>query len=448
MPPLRLLQQWKQTQDDGTVVTHEEGAELEVADEQAESLVAAGIAERPAGDGDISDQLKGSLDQFEAALAQRVKSAVDQATQGLQVRDGARVTVGDSEQDRQGQGYASPGEFVQDVIRAGNPEQRPSEKLLKLTNWAKQHGMHEGSGEEGGFLVPEDFSNRLMQRAVATLDVLDQCDVIPTRGNSVKLTAYIDHDRSGTTYRYGGVIPYWVAEGTQITRSQLKLREVRLELDKLAALVPLTDELMADTDGLAGRLERQIGDAIGEEAVHAAMFGTGAGQPQGAFVADCCVQLNKESGQAANSIVLENTIKMLARLYKGNGRWYYNPECLPQLLTMSLNVGTGGVAPWIPAGGAAEQPNDTIWGLRADRTDLCEALGTAGDLVLADWSRYLLARKGGINTALSVHLWFDYDETALRSTFRIGGMPAWDAALTPRKGSATVSPFIKLQSRS
>ena len=94
-------------------------------------------------------------------------------------------------------------------------------------------------------------------------------------------------------------------------------------------------------------------------------------------------------------------------------------------------------------------PTNTIFGRPANSTDHAEALGDSGDILFADWSQYLLAMKGTTATEMSIHLRFDYAETAFRSMFRVDGRPAWDTNMKPRKGAAArrVSPFVKLAAR-
>jgi hypothetical protein len=47
-----------------------------------------------------------------------------------------------------------------------------------------------------------------------------------------------------------------------------------------------------------------------------------------------------------------------------------------------------------------------------------------------------------------MHVRFVYDEMAFRFTYRVNGHPAWKSALTPCKGSNSVSPFVTLETRS
>ena len=75
--------------------------------------------------------------------------------------------------------------------------------------------------------------------------------------------------------------------------------------------------------------------------------GSGAGQPLGLLNSACKIEVAREVGQSANTIVLENINAMVARLYQGgwkNAVWLASQTLLPQLLQLSLSVGTGGSA--------------------------------------------------------------------------------------------------------
>jgi HK97 family phage major capsid protein len=128
--------------------------------------------------------------------------------------------------------------------------------------------------------------------------------------------------------------------------------------------------------------------------------------------------------------------------------WIANRDAFPQLATMELAVGTGGVAVYTPANGAAGRPYDTLMGLPLVFTEHCSTVGDAGDIVLCDWSQYLVGQKSaGLKFASSVHLKFDYDQTAFKFTLRIDGQPWWKSAMTPKNGSNTLSPFVSLAAR-
>ena len=77
------------------------------------------------------------------------------------------------------------------------------------------------------------------------------------------------------------------------------------------------------------------------------------------------------------------------------------------------------------------------------------SLGDLGDIILADWSQYLVGRfngDAGLSITESAHLKFDYRQTAFQFTFYADGRPWWPSVATPKKGD-TKSPFVALAAR-
>ncbi len=399
-----------------------------------------------------AEQLEAGIAQIEADMARqnRLKTGMADLDKPLGRRTApdsvedevAKVIVGKNrlEDDPTG-GFRSPNEQFRAIKAAGIPGavSRVDERLLILN---AAYGQSEESGEEGAFLLAPEFSNRIVERGMEIVPILKQCDRLTLGSNSITVTGLVDHDRSGTTYRYGGIVVYWVAEAGQLTRSNLKFRLIKLELNKLGALAYATDEMLEDTNiNLGNRMLDKMALAIADEMIEAIMFGNGAGKPLGAFHGDACVSVSRGT---ATTIKFEDIINVEKALWPGserNANYYFNkPECWGQLRTMKLSGGTGNVPATI-----MDTRDRSIDGRPYFPTEHCSALGTAGDLVLGDFTQYLLATKGNVKTAMSVHIRFDYMETCFRAAYRVDGKPAWDRTLTPRKGSQLVSPFVKLK---
>jgi len=65
--------------------------------------------------------------------------------------------------------------------------------------------------------------------------------------------------------------------------------------------------------------------------------------------------------------------------------------------------------------------------------EVCEELGQLGDIILWSPSQYATLMKGdGIESATSIHLWFDQMTTALRFSMRLDGMPWSNSVITSR----------------
>jgi HK97 family phage major capsid protein len=130
----------------------------------------------------------------------------------------------------------------------------------------------------------------------------------------------------------------------------------------------------------------------------------------------------------------------------GSATWFINADVQPQLYTMGLTLGTGGAPVYLPQDGAAGRPLSTLFGRPIVISEVCSTLGTVGDVVLASMGDYYLIDKP-IQAAASIHVAYLTDQVALRFVYRCDGSPAWKAALTPFRGTSTVSPFCALESR-
>jgi HK97 family phage major capsid protein len=264
----------------------------------------------------------------------------------------------------------------------------------------------------------------------------------------IKIPAVVDEDH--TSHVHGGITLYRRPEGEQLTGSKPALRQIELTLTKLTGLCYLTEELLQDSVISAAALVNQLfPSAFAWQRDKDLIAGTGAGQPMGVLNAGCGIDVAIETGQAADTVVYENIVNMYSRqYYKGNSIWIANHNVLPQLMTMSLAVGTGGAAVWQPTNMAADAPNGTLMGRPIFYTEHCKTLGDLGDIMLVDPTQILVGEKAGegIRTSQSIHLRFDYDEVAYKFAYRNDGQPWWRAALTPANGS-TLSPIVRLAER-
>ena len=99
--------------------------------------------------------------------------------------------------------------------------------------------------------------------------------------------------------------------------------------------------------------------------------------------------------------------------------------------------------------GAKSSPGGMLFGRPVILSDACQTLGDAGDIYFADLqnSYAVIQKRDGQRIDVSAHLWFDYDMTAFRMTFRIDGQSMVRQAITPPNSSVTRSPFVRLAAR-
>lgn len=346
------------------------------------------------------------------------------------------------------EGFKSLGEQLAAVVNAARPGGSIDNRLL-VKNAAS--GLGEAVPSDGGFLVQSTFVTDLLKRIYETGVLASRCRKIPINANSngLKINA-IDESSRANGSRWGGVQAYWENEADQTTGTKPKFRQMELNLNKLMGLCYATDELLTDSTALESVISQAFEEEFGFKVDDAIINGTGAGQPLGILNSGALVLVAKETGQAADTVLFENIVKMWSQLWarsRQNAAFFINQDIEPSLFGMTLNVGTGGVPVYLPAGGLSQSPYGSLFGRPVIPIEQAATLGDVGDIMLADLSQYLLIDKGGIDAASSIHVRFLYDESVFRFIYRVAGQPIWNKSLTPYKGSAAKSPFVALAAR-
>jgi HK97 family phage major capsid protein len=142
---------------------------------------------------------------------------------------------------------------------------------------------------------------------------------------------------------------------------------------------------------------------------------------------------------------------MYARMLPGSlsrAVWVAHPSCIPELATMSLNVGTGGSAIFLTAGSGSLPM--TILGrplLFSEKLPPVGGSGSGGDVLFADLSYYLIGDRQAVSMQSSPHFKFQNDLICYRIIERVDGRSALLSACTPKSGTDTLSPFVALGER-
>jgi HK97 family phage major capsid protein len=312
-------------------------------------------------------------------------------------------------------------------------------------------GLNEGIASDGGFLVDQDFSKELIRQMYEVGVIANRCRRIPIGANSngLKMNG-IDESSRADGSRWGGVRAYWEGEADTATATKPRFRQMTWTLKKLLAFCYTTDELLEDTTALGAILTEAFAEEMAFKLDDAIYNGDGVGKPLGIMSSPALIPVAKEAGQAATTLVYENIVKMWSRMWarsRANAVWFVNQDIEPQLHSMTLAVGTGGVPVYMPAGGLSQSPYSQLFGRPVIPVEHAATLGTVGDIVLADMSQYLLVDKGGLKQDYSIHVRFLYGEGTYRFVLRVDGQPLWMVAKTPFKGSNTQSPLIALATR-
>ena len=475
---IRILKLWK----DPEGKEWDAGKELEInLEDVAKQAIFDGFAERieKLTEAKTKDDDTKTIVIDDEAVAKAVKTALDdEDLQKNLARNIHSISVSDKQDEDPFHGFAGDlvkdkytddektwalGNFAQDVIMAGEGMTRPSERLAKsiersakMQEKAAGDGMQAGVQSEAGALIPPAINTMLLDQAAIRATIRPLATKVSLDGNQLTLPQVKDYDRSSSLV-YGGVLGYWKGEDAQLSESKPVLEELEMHLHALTVLAYASHQSMRfPSIAMGAYLLPKMADAITFKEEDAFINGNGAGMPMGILDAPGAVSIAIESGQtaAANTIVVDNIDKMEQQLkvsMASSVRWMYNrSELFVYLRQLAREVGTGGqLANLFEFGGFGAETKSNLDGIPIMDLEHMPAAGTVGDLSLVDWSRYLVADdRQGPESAQSMHLKFDYGQTAFRIIKYVDAQPMDSDSYTNHKGSTNdTSPILSIAVR-
>jgi len=342
-------------------------------------------------------------------------------------------------------GYRNAGEFCAEVITLFTPGGHASDKIRTVA--VKEQGVP----STGGVLIPPAFNQTVWDRVASNANnLLAYTDNVPMGGSNVLHVPAIDETSRARGSRWGGFTGGWIPESGQMTATDVKLRDMKLELHKIYAAMRLSDDLVANAPALKALVTRGAADVIAYEIGNAIINGTGAGQPKGVMNSGALVTVGKQNNQPIDTVVPQNLVKMycslLPELLPG-AFWGIDSKVLQSLILMPIDPGTAGVPVFLPPSGLVAAPNGMILGLPVRPLEYCAKIGDLGDVILMNLSMYATGTKGEVRGESSIHLYFDHNQTYLRFLADMDGQPWMNNTVTPANGGAAMGAFVTLEAR-
>lgn len=304
--------------------------------------------------------------------------------------------------------------------------------------------MAEGVSSQGGFSVPEPLAAQWLDDSIESEIIRPRATVWPMESATRKVAGWDSADQSSTLF--GGFAMEFLSENAVSTLQTGKLRAITLAAKKGAIFVDISNELKEDGQGFEAQLDRAMRQSIGYAIDQYCIGGSGAGEPLGIRNDPAKISVAKETGQKADTIVYENLTKMFARMYPaGQQRAIFlaNHNTIPQLLTLSLAVGTGGsnVPVLTESNGQFK-----ILGRPVIFTSHMPTLGDADDIMYVDLSQFAIGIRRDLRVENSQIPGWRYDQMSYRAILRWDAMGTWSAPITPKNGS-TLSWCVSLAER-
>ena len=421
--------------------------------EASQALIknAAALAGNKAATGEDLTKAKAMV---EDAKSKRERSDMLRELEGLQAQ-----SVPTAPAPRTPGAFKSLGEMLVSIHGATfNSKYDPRLVMAKAGDLGPQDGkggwageskdLVENVGATGGFLVFPEHLNKLFEMDPLERIFRQRAFVLPMRARVMQIPV-LDQTgapAAGSSY-YGGSIAYWTEEGTSKTESQPDFRQMELVAHKLVVYTEASDELLADSAiPLEALLQNLFRGTVLNEEEWAFVNGTGAGQPLGVVTANTATGAGPTivvARAVANAIGITDIFNMVTAFQGRSPIWIAHQSTMPQLLGLN---GPAGNPSYVWIGNGRDQMPTTLMGYPIYFVENAMPLGTMGDIILADLSKYVIGDRQMVTIDSSKHYRFQYDLTSWRAVHRVDGRPWLSAPITYRDGATTVSPFVILDS--
>jgi HK97 family phage major capsid protein len=334
------------------------------------------------------------------------------------------------------------GEFMHAVRY--NPNDQRLASLHKDFDVQGEQRMDTGSA--GGFAVPTQFRETLLAVEGQEAVIRPRATVIPagTPPDAAITMPALDQTGDVPDNVYGGVTVEKTAEGGSKPESQFALRQITLEPQEFSGYLEATDKLLRNWSAASSLIQSLFRRAMLAKEDHEFLTGNGVGGPLGILNAGATYEVARTT---ASTIVFDDIVAMLSRLLRRGGApvWMASQSIMPKLLALRNLSGS----PAIGDGALVYQPSlqpgipDMLLGYPVIWHERSPQLGTAGDLVLADLSYYLIKDGSGPFVASSEHVKFRENKTVFKIFWNVDGQP-WLTAPFKQEGGYEVSPFVAL----
>lgn len=330
--------------------------------------------------------------------------------------------------------FSSPAEFLAAVRTAGVTGSVPANLRPYAVAGSDEH--HTGSDPYGGFFSP--FGVAQFPVAAVSRDPSAE-RVTPVQMGMPKLRIPARTDKNHTTTITGGLVLYRLSETDEIPSSRIAYDQVTLDAQsELIGVLHASESLVDDCAGSFGAvLDIAFRDELAGKMLDEKINGTGVGQFLGILNTPALITVAKTALQPAKTVTDANVRQMRARCWGfDDAIWFANHDAFEQLAALAEFERA-----------RSESEHNSLCGRPVFDTEFCQPLGTVGDLVLVNWSQYLLGTYEPVRGVGPVAVRFLAHEQSFKFWTRVAGVPWWRAPLTPKYSPVTLSPYVALETR-
>lgn len=287
-----------------------------------------------------------------------------------------------------------------DMVRKA--AQYPKDYIGYLKSAEITDSLKVGSDKEGGYLVPDEFEKKLVEK-LESKGVMRKLSNVITTSRSLKIPGVSKNPTAD-----------WVEEGGRINETDMEFYQVVIDAHKNGYITLVTEELLED----AGfDIEQHIidiaGDKIGELEEDAFINGNGVHKPTGVLV-------DAPVGEETSSLNMDAALNLyfsVGQKYRKNAVWVMSEEALRILhkerTAMGRNVWEDDMTKDLPTklNGRPVYVSDSMPGVKAGKCPI----------MFGDFSYYWIGDRGNRAIKRMGEMYADRGMVGFRVTHRVDG---------------------------
>ena len=273
-------------------------------------------------------------------------------------------------------------------------------------NRAIRNALQEGTNSEGGYLVPEEFENRVIDKLTQMNVIRQYAHVIRTSSNhKIPVEASVG-------------VATWIAEEGQYQGTDPAFGQVTLDAYKVGQMIKVSDELLEDVAfDLEGYLADALAKAIATAEEAAFCTGNGSGKPTGIFTANGgSVGVTTAAADEITADEIINLVYSLAKPYRDNARFYLNDATIKEIRKLK-----DGNSQYIWQPGLQEGQPDRLLGYPVETTAAPTISAGAYVIAFGDLDNYWIADRTDMDIRRLNELYAENGQVGFRGSRRVDG---------------------------
>ncbi len=261
-------------------------------------------------------------------------------------------------------------------------------------------------------LIPEEYIRQLLELPGEGNALQAMVTVMPSTTGVLTIPRLIQTDANEF-----GVSFSWIDEGAQKDETEPTFEQITITTFELSGYTEITDRLLSRSAfALEPLLARLYRDAMANQFMNVIINGSGVGQPLGVVNTAGIRLVGRNAAGTVNWVDVVNLKHALQSYHWSNLNYVLDATVLQRL---ERTTDTQGRPLW--NAGVSSGPVDRINGMPYLTTELSPNVGTAGDIILANWKWYWLVIEQDVVIKRSEHFKFRNNITAFTVHAVLGG---------------------------